>query len=102
MEPRYNLAAIDVHKKIFWGGRAGQSEEECEGRKFGGTTAGLRQLAEWLQQKQVKEVAMESTAQYWKPVWVALEEQFHLYLARRDRRKGRTGARAIFGMRGGF
>jgi transposase len=30
-------------------------------------------LAEWLIEQEVEEVVMESTAQYWKPVWAALE-----------------------------
>jgi transposase len=30
-------------------------------------------LAEWLIERDVEEVVMESTAQYWKPVWAALE-----------------------------
>ena len=30
-------------------------------------------LSEWLVEQQVEEVVMESTAQYWKPVWEALE-----------------------------
>jgi len=30
-------------------------------------------LSEWLIEQQVEEVVMESTAQYWKPVWEALE-----------------------------
>ena len=33
----------------------------------------LRLLSEWLIEQQVEEVVMESTAQYWKPVWGALE-----------------------------
>jgi len=31
-------------------------------------------LADWLFEQQVEEVVMESTAQYWKPVWGALEQ----------------------------
>jgi hypothetical protein len=33
----------------------------------------LRSLAAWLVEQQVEEVVMESTAQYWKPVWGTLE-----------------------------
>ena len=29
----------------------------------------------WLMERGVQEVVMESTAQYWKPVWVDLEPQ---------------------------
>src|SRR2546426_9583525 len=37
------------------------------------TPSSLQRLAEWLTEQQVEEVVMESTAQYWKPVWGALE-----------------------------
>jgi ABC-type antimicrobial peptide transport system permease subunit len=33
----------------------------------------LRSLAAWLVEQEAEEVVMESTAQYWKPVWEALE-----------------------------
>src|SRR5207244_10360981 len=33
----------------------------------------LRVLSEWLIEQQIEEVVMESTAQYWKPVWGTLE-----------------------------
>jgi hypothetical protein len=29
-------------------------------------------MAEWLIEQQVEEIVMESTAQYWKPLWGAL------------------------------
>jgi hypothetical protein len=34
----------------------------------------LQLLGEWLIQQQVEEVVMESTAQYWQPVWGAIEQ----------------------------
>ena len=40
---------------------------------FGSNPEQLRSLAEWLVEQEVEEVVMESTAQYWKPVWEALE-----------------------------
>jgi transposase len=49
---------------------AGQGEYQFERRKFGATGESLRALAEWLLQQEVEEVVMESTAQYWKPVWL--------------------------------
>jgi transposase len=33
----------------------------------------LQLLSDWLVEQQVEEAVMESTAQYWKPVWEALE-----------------------------
>lgn len=37
-------------------------------RKFVTTTAGLRELADWLAGFQVTRVGMESTSSYWKPL----------------------------------
>jgi transposase len=48
-------------------------EYAFERRQFGSNPAQLRLLADWLLEQQVEEVVMESTAQYWKPVWGALE-----------------------------
>src|ERR1700733_3716286 len=41
----------------------------------------IRLLTEWLQGQGGVEVAMESTAQYWRPVWLGLEGHFRLNLA---------------------
>lgn len=51
-----------------------EGEYEFERRRYGSNPEQLRLLAEWLTEQQVEEVAMESTAQYWKPVWGALEQ----------------------------
>jgi transposase len=72
----YRIAAIDVHKKMFAvvvTDVAGEGEYQFERRKFGATPGELHLLAQWLVQQEVEEVVMESTAQYWKPVWGALE-----------------------------
>ena len=58
----------------------GKTVEET--RRFGTMTADLRELAVWLQQKEIRHVAMESTGIYWKPVWNILEPAgFELLLA---------------------
>jgi transposase len=44
-----------------------------ERRMFGSNPEQLRLLSAWLLEQEVEEVVMESTAQYWKPVWEALE-----------------------------
>jgi transposase len=46
---------------------------QFERRWYGSNPEQLQKLAEWLLEQQVEEVVMESTAQYWKPVWGALE-----------------------------
>ena len=37
-------------------------------------------MAAWLQHEGASEVVMESTAQYWRPVWYGLEPHFQLHL----------------------
>src|SRR4029450_6721511 len=51
----------------------------------------LRAPAGWLGQRQVEEVVMESTAQYWRPVWEALELHW------RPKRRAREGASPMAG-----
>jgi hypothetical protein len=50
-----------------------EDEYQFERRWYGSNPEQLRVLSEWLIEQQVEEVVMESTAQYWKPVWGALE-----------------------------
>jgi transposase len=72
----YKIAGIDIHKRmvaVVIADVAGEGEYQFERRKFGGGGEQLRLLAEWLVANEIEEVVMESTAQYWKPVWEALE-----------------------------
>ena len=71
----YRIAAVDVHKKmlaVVVTDIEGEGEYQFERRQFGTTPGELHVLAQWLDQQQVEEIVMESTAQYWKPVWAAL------------------------------
>jgi transposase len=80
----YSVAGIDVHKRMLAVVVTNAGEEgefRFERRKFGTLDSELKALAEWLSAQQVREVVMESTAQYWKPVRLQLEERFRLYLA---------------------
>lgn len=73
----YRIAGIDVHKKMLAVVIADVEVEggyQFERRKFGSNPDHLRLLANWLIEEQVEEVIMESTAQYWKPVWGVLEQ----------------------------
>jgi transposase len=72
----YYVAGIDVHKAMLAVvvGAVQPGEWELERRRFGTTRSQLRELAKWLIELGVQEVVMESTARYWRPVWVALEE----------------------------
>src|SRR5260370_33568703 len=72
----YRMAGIDVHKKrlaVVVADVEIEEEYQFERRWYGSNPEQLRVLAEWLIEQQVEEVVMESTAQYWKPVWEALE-----------------------------
>jgi len=73
----YRIAGIDVHKKMLAVVVADvevKGEYQFERRVFGSNPDHLRLLANWLIEQQVEEVVMESTAQYWKPVWGAMEQ----------------------------
>jgi transposase len=72
----YRIAAIDVHKKmlaVVVADIAVEGEYQFERRKFGATPDELHVLAQWLVGQDVEEIVMESTAQYWRPVWGAME-----------------------------
>ena len=73
----YRIAGIDVHKRMLAVVVADvevEGEYQFERRLFGSNPDHLRSLANWLIEQQVEEVVMESTAQYWKPVWGGLEQ----------------------------
>jgi transposase len=73
----YRIAGIDVHKKMLAVVVANvevQGEYQFERIRYGSNPEALRLLAAWLIEHEVEEVVMESTAQYWKPVWGALEQ----------------------------
>ena len=44
--------------------------------EFSTTVAGLVALHDWLEAHRVREVAMEATGVFWKPVWAVLEDRF--------------------------
>jgi len=72
----YRIAGIDVHKKklaVVVADVEVHDEYEFERRWYGSNPEQLQLLNEWLVDQQVEEVVMESTAQYWKPLWSALE-----------------------------
>lgn len=57
---------------------SGAQELRFAKRRFGATHSELQHLLAWLEQQGVQRVVMESTAQYWKPAWLALEGRFGL------------------------
>ncbi len=87
MSDENKVASIDVHKRVLMvvaGPREGNAigaHHELQRRRFGTTSSERGRLSAWLREQGVKEVVMESTAQYWKPVWAELEPYLCLHLA---------------------
>jgi transposase len=74
-----HVAGLDVHKKtvvacILTPGSSPEPHKEI--RTFGTMTQDLLALADWLTSKGVTHVAMESTGEFWKPVFNLLEASF--------------------------
>ena len=79
----YKIAGIDVHKKVLMVVvvDASTPEEKPERRRFATMPSELRRLSTWLREQGVEEAVMESTAQYWRSVWLELEPYMRLQLA---------------------
>src|SRR5436853_2349942 len=110
----YRIAGIDVHKKklaVVVADVEVEDEYQFERRWYGSNPEQLRVLSEWLIEQQIEEVVMESTAQYWKPVWGALERYWKprcqkregagplsgtLHLAQAQSNRGRRGRKRDF------
>ena len=92
----HNIAGIDVHKKLLVVVIVDQAEPDVplQSRRFGTGSAELHHLSEWLGQYGVVEAVMESTAQYWKPVWMALEPHMKLHLAQAQSNKAPKGRKS--------
>jgi transposase len=80
----YRIAGIDVHKKMLAVVVATVADDGSitfQRGKFDNTEAGIHQMRDWFAGCEVSEVVMESTAQYWRTIWMELEETFQLHLA---------------------
>jgi transposase len=73
-----HCAGLDVHKKTVVVCVLTPSHKEI--RTFATMTADLLALSDWLQALGVKQVAMESTGEYWKPIFNILEGNFEVLL----------------------
>ena len=76
-------AGLDVHKKTVtaccvYTRPDGHKEQET--RTFGATTPDLCALLLWLREWGCSHAAMESTGEYWRPVWNILEGHLELVL----------------------
>jgi transposase len=76
------------------------TEDLCFERFRCGTGAVERELLlAWLQKHEVQELVMESTAQYWKPIWMELEPHFgpgKLHLAQAHSNRAPQGRKHDF------
>jgi len=91
----YKIAGIDVHKRglaVVVSAVEVYGEYDFARRQFGTSPSQLRALAVWLLAEQVEEVVMESTAQYWKPVWGALEQHWQSACRKREGVRATSGA----------
>lgn len=78
-----NVAGLDVHKKVVAANLIVMKVDgnwQQEKRTFGTMTADLLELSDWLLVYGVTHVAMESTGEYWKPVFNILENNFEVVL----------------------
>jgi transposase len=78
-----HCAGLDVHKKRVTVCALIGEANVTPGkhlRTFRTMTESLEDLAAWLTRLGVRQVAMESTGSYWKPVWAVLEGRFELLL----------------------
>ena len=99
MESVYrSIAGIDVHKKMLAVVIRRPSGEQVQytKRKFSTTHAEILNLGAWLQAHAVSEVVMESTAQYWRPVWYGLEPHFQLHLTHPLKTRAPRGRKSDF------
>ncbi|UUX33560.1 IS110 family RNA-guided transposase [Fundicoccus culcitae] len=79
-------AGIDVHKSKITVcvliGEMTNAKPKRELKTFGTTTMELHACAQWLVKLGITTVLMESTGQYWRPIWNILEPyQFQMILA---------------------
>jgi len=95
----HNIAGIDVHKKLLVVVIANTAKPDVplQSRRFGTGAAELEQLSTWLRHYGVVEAVMESTAQYWKPVWMELEPHMKLHLAQAQSNKAPKGRKSDLG-----
>ena len=77
------VGGLDVHKKTVVATRMRVTVDdrvEWETKTFGTTTPELLQMHDWLYAWELNHVAMESTGDYWKPVYNILEDSFEVWL----------------------
>lgn len=64
-----HAAGIDVGSRSHW---VAVSQQESDVREFGVFNQNLFEMADWLKEKQVRTIAMESTGTYWQNLYAVL------------------------------
>jgi transposase len=87
-------AGLDVHKNtvVVCVRRPGpKGKRQAELQRFGTTTPQLLAMRDWLEAEGVSLVGMESTGDYWKPVFYLLEEAMECWLLNANHLKAVPG-----------
>ncbi len=77
------VAGLDVHKKVIVACvryLLADGSWHIEKRNFGTMTSDLLALLDWLLSHEITHVAMESTGEYWKPVFNILENNLEVII----------------------
>jgi transposase len=89
-----DAAGIDVGGSEHWVAISPDRDPEPV-RRFGCFTADLREMGQWLVQKGVRSVAMQSTGVYWMPVFEVLEQHgLEVYLVNARHTKNMPGRKS--------
>jgi len=89
-----DAAGIDVGGSEHWVAVSPDRDPDPV-RRFGCFTADLREMGQWLLQKGVRSVAMQSTGVYWMPVFEVLEQHgLEVYLVNAQHTKNVPGRKS--------
>src|SRR2546426_12492050 len=89
-----DAAGIDVGGSEHWVAVSPDRDPEPV-RRFGCFTADLHEMGQWLVQKGVRSVALQSTGVYWMPVFEVLEQHgLEVYLANARHTKNLPGRKS--------
>ena len=89
-----HCAGLDVHKKVVVATIIAVDEHGHlmkETRSFETMTSSLLMLSDWLAIHSITHVAMESTGEFWKPIYNILEASFELLLVNAQHMKAVPG-----------
>lgn len=95
MEVLYpRCSGLDVHKRFVVACLSlvqanGQRHKEL--RQFGTMTSEIQELKDWLKASGCRQIAMESTGVYWKPIFHLLEGEFEIVLVNAQHMKAVPG-----------